>query len=75
MTARIPRDSQTKALVKNFATKQRREAINALLMHEEIKPEPYKEISKLVSLEFDDMDAYWRRVIRTSSLVSRTKLS
>ena len=54
MTARIPRDSQTKALVKNFATKQRREAINALLMHEEIKPEPYKEISKLVSLEFDE---------------------
>ena len=49
------------------------EAINALLMHEEIKPEPYKEISKLESLEFDDMDAYWRRVIRTSSLVSRTK--
>ena len=49
------------------------EAINALLMHQEIKPEPYKEISKLVLLEFDDMDAYWRRVIRTSSLVSRTK--
>ena len=75
MTARIPRDSQTKTLVKNVATKQRREAINALSMHEEIKPEPYKKISKLVSLEFDDMDVYWRRVIRTNSLVSRTKLS
>ena len=53
-TVRIPRDSQTKTLVKNVATKQWREAINALLMHEEIKPEPYKEISKLVSLEFDE---------------------
>ena len=30
-----------------------REAINALLRHEEIKPELYKGISKLRSLEFD----------------------
>ena len=54
VTVRIPRDSQTKTLVKNVATKQWREAINALLMHEEIKPELYKGISKLVPLEFDE---------------------
>ena len=54
VTVRIPGDSQTKTLVKTVATKQWREAINALLMHEEIKPELYKEISKLVSLEFDE---------------------
>ena len=54
VTVRIPRDSQTKTLVKNDATKQWREEINALLMHEEIKPELYREISKLVSLEFDE---------------------
>ena len=54
VTVRIPRDSQTKTLVKNVATIQWREAINALLMHEEIKPELYKEISKLVSLESDE---------------------
>ena len=42
VTMRIPRDSQTKTLVKNIATKQWREAINALLRHEEIKPELYK---------------------------------
>ena len=53
VTVRIPRDSQTKTLVKNVATKQWREAINALLMHEEIKPELYKGISKLVPLEFE----------------------
>ena len=40
--------------MKNVATRQWREAINALLMHQEIKPELYKEISKLVSLEFDE---------------------
>ena len=54
VTVRIPRDSQTKTLVKNVTNKQWREAINALLMHEEIKPELYKVISKLVSLEFDE---------------------
>ena len=54
VTVRIPRDSQTKTLVKNVTNKQWREAINPLLMHEEIKPELYKEISKLVSLEFDE---------------------
>ena len=54
VTVRIPRDSQTKTLVKKVATKQWREEINALLMHEEIKPELYREISKLVSLEFDE---------------------
>ena len=54
VTVRIPGDSQTKTLVKTVATKQWREAINALLMHEEIKPELYEEISKLVSLEFDE---------------------
>ena len=40
--------------MKNIATKQWREAINALLRHEEIKPELYKGISKLVSLEFNE---------------------
>ena len=54
VTVRIPRDSQKKTLVKNVTNKQWREAINALLMHEEIKPELYKVISKLVSLEFDE---------------------
>ena len=34
VTVRIPRDSQTKTLVKNVATKQWREVINALLMQE-----------------------------------------
>ena len=34
VTERIPRDSQTKTLMKNIATKQWREAINALLRHE-----------------------------------------
>ena len=56
VTVRIPRDSRTKTLVKNVATKQRREVINALLMHEEIKPELYQEISlyNYMSLEFDE---------------------
>ena len=54
VTVRISRDSQTKTLVKNVATKQWREAINALLMHEEIKPELHKGISKFVSLELDE---------------------
>ena len=45
VTARIPRDSQTKTLMKNVATKQWREAINALLRQEGIKPELYKGIS------------------------------
>ena len=54
VTERIPRDSQTKTLMKNIATKQWREAINALLRHEEIKPELYEGISKLVSLEFNE---------------------
>ena len=48
VTVRIPRDSQTKKLVKNIVTKQWREAINALSRHEEIKPELYKGISELV---------------------------
>ena len=56
VTVRIPRDSRTKTLVKNVATKQWREVINALLMHEEIKPELYQEISlyNYMSLEFDE---------------------
>ena len=48
VTVRIPRDSQTKKLVKNIVIKQWREAINALSRHEEIKPELYKRISELV---------------------------
>ena len=56
VTVRIPRDSRTKTLVKNVAAKQWREVINALLMHEEIKPELYQEISlyNYMSLEFDE---------------------
>ena len=48
VTVRIPRDSQTKTLVKNIVTKHGRETINALSRHEEIKPELYKGISELV---------------------------
>ena len=48
VTVRIPRDSQTKKLVKNIVTIQWREAINALSRHEGIKRELYKGISELV---------------------------
>ena len=51
---RIPKDSQTKTLVKNIHTKQWREAFNEILKHEEIEPELNKGITKLVSLEFDE---------------------
>ena len=51
---RIPKDSQTKTLVKNIHTKQWREALNEILKHEEIEPELNKGITKLVSLEFDE---------------------
>ena len=51
---RIPKDSQTKTLVKNIHTKQWREAFNEILKHEEIEPELNKRITKLVSLEFDE---------------------
>ena len=51
---RIPKDSQTKTLVKNIHTKQWREAFNEILKHEEIEPEVNKGITKLESLEFDE---------------------
>ena len=54
VTVRIPKDSQTKTLVKNIHTKQWREAFNEILKHEEIEPELNKGITKLVSLEFDE---------------------
>ena len=51
---RIPRDSQTKTLVKNIAAKKWREVSNGILKHVEIMPELYKGICKLVSKEFDE---------------------
>ena len=50
---RIPRDSQTKTLVKNIAAKKWQEVSNAISKHVEIMPELSKGICKLVSKEFD----------------------
>ena len=54
VTVRIPRDSQTKILVKNIAAKKWREVSNGILKHVEIMPELSKGICKLVSKEFDE---------------------
>ena len=54
VTVRIPRDSQTKTLVKNIAAKKWREVSNGILKHVEIMPELSKGICKLVSKEFDE---------------------
>ena len=51
---RIPRDSQTKTLLKNIAAKKWREVSNGILKHVEIMPELSIGICKLVSKEFDE---------------------
>ena len=51
---RIPRDSQTRTLVKNIASKKWREVSNAILKHEDIRPELNKGICKAISKEFDE---------------------
>ena len=51
---RIPRDSQTQTLVKNIASIKWREVSNAILKHEDIRPELNKGICKAISKEFDE---------------------
>ena len=51
--ARIPRDDQTKALVRNIADKKWREVSNAVLKHENLGPELKKSLGKELSREFD----------------------
>lgn len=52
--ARIPRDEESKALVRNIACEKWREASNVVLKHEEIASELKQGISKAVSKEFDE---------------------
>lgn len=54
VTVRIPRDPQTKTLVKNIAAEKWREVSNAVLKHEEIVPELKNGISKVLSKEFNE---------------------
>lgn len=53
VVVRIPRNEQTKAVVKNIAMEKWREASNFILKHEDIAPEINKGISKTVSTEFN----------------------
>ena len=53
VVVRIPRNEQTKAVVKNIAMENWREASNFILKHEGIAPEINKGISKTVSTEFN----------------------
>lgn len=52
--ARIPRDEESKALVRNIACEKWREASNVVLKHEEIAAEVKQGISKAISKEFDE---------------------
>ncbi|XP_068712213.1 uncharacterized protein [Montipora foliosa] len=52
--ARIPRDEESKALVRNIACEKWREASNVVLKHEEIAAEVKQGISKAVSKEFNE---------------------
>ena len=54
VTVRIPRDDQTKTLVKNLVCKNWREVSNAVLKHEELAPEVNSSIRKVLSKEFRD---------------------
>ena len=49
---RIPRDDQTKTLVKNLACENWREVSNAILQHAELAPELRNSIRKVLSKEF-----------------------
>ena len=53
VVVRIPRNEQTKAVVKNLAMEKWREVSNLVLKHEDIAPEINKGISKAVSTEFN----------------------
>ena len=52
--ARIPRDEESKALVRNIACEKWREASNVVLKHEEIAAEVKQGICKSISKEFDE---------------------
>ena len=52
--ARIPRDEESKALVRNIAFEKWREASNVVLKHKEIAAEVKQGISKAVSKEFNE---------------------
>ena len=54
VTVRIPRDEQTKTLVKNLACENWREVSNAILKHGELAPELNNSIRKVLSKEFSD---------------------
>ena len=54
VTVRIPRDDQTKTLVKNLVCENWREVSNAVLKHEELAPEVNSSIRKVLSKEFRD---------------------
>ena len=49
---RIPRDDQTKTLMKNLACENWREVSNAILQHAELAPELRNSIRKVLSKEF-----------------------
>ena len=51
---RIPRDEESKALVRNIACEKWREVSNVVLKHEEIAAEVKQGISKTVSKEFNE---------------------
>ena len=53
VVVRIPRNGQTKAVVKNIAMEKWREVSHLILKHEDIAPEINKGISKAVSTEFN----------------------
>ena len=51
---RIPRDEQTKTLVKNLACENWRKVSNAILKHGELAPELINNIRKVLFKEFSD---------------------